>query len=337
MAKKIIILDDLEDQKLFFSRLLSEANYEVILTATESEVLDIVNLKTPSLIMINADLKDQDSYLICKKIKLLEKGEKIPVIFYKKENSYFDGEMMFNAGGSDYISYPFGTSEILHKVSQQIQITELKTQLQEKTQQLNKLIPHYQKLKEALEKALNEINKLKTGSKSKLLSNQAEFEKILKQEWLRYARQRSDLADLSGTSISIVICQINDFSIYQKNHEAEMVNNCLNMIIENLQKTAKRPADVVAQFKKDKFVILLPSTDNNGAKRVAEIISENLAELQIPHHFSEISEFISMSFGVATAIPSQALPATDLIEVAERALQTAVQLKQENAIVVDTF
>ncbi|WP_017293763.1 diguanylate cyclase domain-containing protein [Geminocystis herdmanii] len=337
MNKKIIIFDDLEEQSQFFLRLLHEANYKVNITDQESELLDLINGEHPDIILLSATFKDKDVYLVCKKIKLLEIGENIPVIFINRDQRYFDAETMFNAGGSDYINYPFSSAEILHKISIQIQLKSLRKELTEKTNQLHKLIPHYQKLKLALEKAKLELAKINQEDRSSILPQKEEFEKTLSQEWLRGARQRSSFGDLAGTNISLIMGEINDFINYQENHEKDLIDNCLEIIGNMIKSTVKRPGDFVGVFNQGKFAILLPNTDQDGAQKVAEIINKNIKDLQIPHHYSDFSEYISFSFGIATGIPSQALPPNILIEVAENALNRALWEKEDDRIVIDNF
>ncbi|BAQ62456.1 diguanylate cyclase/phosphodiesterase with PAS/PAC sensor [Geminocystis sp. NIES-3708] len=337
MNKKIIILDDLVEQSQFFLRLLHEANYKVFITEEESELLDSISNQKPDIILLSATLKDKDCYLICKKIKLLEISENIPVIFINRDQRYFDAETMFNSGGSDYINYPFSSGEILHRISTQIKLKSLQEALTEKTNQLHKLIPHYQKLKLALEKSKLELANITQKDQSSFLPQKEEFAKILEQEWLRGARQRSSFGDLAGTNISLIMAKINDFTVYQNNHEKDLIDNCLNILGKTLQSVVKRPGDVVGTFSQGLFVILLPNTDQDGAEKVAQMVNSKLESLQIPHHYSNFSEYISCSFGIATGIPSQALPPTVLIEVAENALNTALSHQQTNIIVIDNF
>ncbi|GAB4310084.1 diguanylate cyclase [Cyanobacterium aponinum UTEX 3221] len=335
MKKRIVILDDLEDQNQLFLRLLNNANYKVIITETESHLLDLINSKYPDLVLLSACLKDKDVYLICKKIKLLEIGESIPVIFINRDQKYFDAETMFNAGGADYINYPFSSAEILTKIANQIELQTLRQEIKEKNNQLQKLIPHYQKLKLALEKAKLELANISNKNESSILPDRDYFLQILEKEWLRGARQRSSFGDVSETNISLVLAEITDFQAYQKNHEQELVKNCIDIVSKTLNATVKRPGDLVSHFNEGKFAILLPNTDQEGAKTVAIKINQNLSELQIPHHYSEISEYLSFCFGIATAIPSQALPASVLIDVGENALYTALAQRKGDAIMLD--
>lgn len=337
MNKKIIILDDLEEQSQFFLRLLHSANYQVLLTDQESELLDLIDSENPDLILLNSTFKSKDIYLICKKIKLLEIGENIPVIFINRERDNFDAETIFNSGGSDYISYPFSSGEILHKISLQLELKSLQREVREKTNQLHKLIPYYQKLKSALEKTKLELANINQNYRSTFINEKEAFENTLNHEWLRGARQRSTLGDLAGTNISLIISEINDFKNFQQNHEMDLSENCISMVLNAIKSTVKRPGDFVATLMEGRFAILLPNTDQDGAQKVAEMINDNVIDLQIPHHYSDFSEYISLSFGIATGIPSQALPPSILIDVAENALHQALEKKQNGIIVIDSF
>lgn len=339
MSTKIFILDKIRDEISFFRELLEKTGYQVISRDDDYELLNMIehDNNPPDLILINAQIHHADSYLICKEVKLLEKGQNIPIIFINRDERYFDPEIMLNSGGSDYINYPFCKAEVLHRIKTQLKIKNLEAQLEEKDRQLHKIIPHYQRLQKALENAKKDLEKVGNLDPITRLTNRHHFEEVLNQEWLRSSRQRVSTADLAGTNISLIICKINDFKEYQESYGQELTENCLIMVAEAIKNTAKRPADLAAFYDNEKFAVLLPNTDDEGAERVAHLISENIEQLQIPHHYSTINDYITLSMGVATGIPTQALPASVLIEVAEKALQEALEKHQEESIIIDSF
>ncbi len=298
MAVNIVIFDQVEAEVEFLAQLLTESGYQVICTDKEFDLLEIIDAQHPALILINASIKDMDSYLICKKIKLLEKGKNIPIIFINRDQDYFEPEKMFHSGGVDYLNYPCSEIEVLTRIKTQLKIKDLELQLQQKNNQY--------------------------------------FNEVLKQEWLRCSRERISFSDLSATNISLILGVINDFAQYQENYEKELAENCLKMVAENISNNAKRPADLVVFYEPEKFAVLLPNTDQEGAKKVAHIIQKSIQELQIPHPYSSISEYITLTMGVATGIPTPALPAQELFEVAEQALAQALKQGGE-AIVIDSF
>jgi diguanylate cyclase (GGDEF)-like protein len=135
----------------------------------------------------------------------------------------------------------------------------------------------------------------------------------------------------------LIIAKINDFEQYKQHYQQDLASNCLKLVADTIKQIVKRPADLIAFYEEEKFAILLPNTDQNGAERVAEIIIDKLKELQIPHNYSSISDYVSLSMGVATGIPTQALPANILIDVAEKALEEALKQERKEAIFVDSF
>jgi diguanylate cyclase (GGDEF)-like protein len=337
MKKSIIILDDLEEQIKFFSDICVQTGHNLIAIDTESDLLDLVQEQNPDLILINAQLKDYDSYLISKKIKLLDKGKNVPIILINRDDRYFNVDLTFESDADDYINYPFKIMEVKHRINQQLLIKTLKDNLRDTTAKLHKIIPHYQRLQEIVELANLQVDGDSPEGQLNILPSRSFLEKVLEREWLRASRQRTSLSDVEGTNISLILAQINDFQRYKDNHELEIVNSCLKIVAEDLRNSARRPGDLVAYFNEDTFAILLPSTDQLGAKKVAQTIGQQVSELQIPHHFSEVSEYISLSFGLATGIPTQAIPATNLIEVAWESLKGAIASEQENVIFADQF
>lgn len=336
MKYRILILDDLEEEVQLLTQTLEAANYKVITTNQESELLDLIESEYPDLILISGSLINKDIYLICKKVKLLEQGEDIPVIFIDGKLGSLDPEMIFNSGASDYINYPFNSSEILTKISTQIQLKTLKQQLKERTNQLQKLIIYYQKLKVTLEKAQANLDQLlKKNEGNNILADEKTFRQIVEKEWLRASRQRAISGDVADNNISLIMAQLNDFESYQNHHEPQLIENCLNLVAESISSLIKRSGDLITDFKGGKFAILLPNTSDVGAQIVAEKIQENLNSLNIPHSYSDLSEYLSFSIGIANGIATQGLPPDIFIEKAEDALQRALQTKKNNTIEID--
>ncbi|MBE9221526.1 diguanylate cyclase [Cyanobacterium stanieri LEGE 03274] len=337
MKKSIIILDDLEEQISFFRELITQSNHSFIDVNNESDLLDLVQLQDPDLILISSTITDLNCYLVCKKIKLLDKGKNIPIIIINRDDRYFNIEQNFDAGADDYINYPFIKREVIHRLNQQLLIKDLKDNLRETTNRLHKIIPHYQRLQEIVEKHHLTIQRNSHEGQLNLIPHRKYFEEMLQKEWLRASRQRTSFSDTEGTNISVILAKINDFQSYKKNHEKEIIDSCLRIITEDVKDTAKRAGDLVAEFDQDTFAVLLPSTDAMGAERVAQVIGEHIMALQIPHHFSSISEYITFSFGLATGIPTQAIHSSTLIDVAQDCLQRAIASRKANAIVMDQF
>nr|WP_281171569.1 diguanylate cyclase [Desulfovibrio inopinatus] len=73
----------------------------------------------------------------------------------------------------------------------------------------------------------------------------------------------------------------------------------------------------------EKFIIILPNTDIEGAQRMAEEIREAVASMAIPHEKSTVESYVTLSLGVASAIPQENIPPEKLVIKADEALYAA--------------
>ena len=67
------------------------------------------------------------------------------------------------------------------------------------------------------------------------------------------------------------------------------------------------------------------SPDEKGAIMVAETMQVNMADVNIPHRNSPVSDKVTVSIGVSTAVPAANVPAGTLIADADKALYQAKQ------------
>jgi diguanylate cyclase (GGDEF)-like protein len=81
-----------------------------------------------------------------------------------------------------------------------------------------------------------------------------------------------------------------------------------------------RGSDVKCRYGGEEFLVLLPETPLEGAKRVAETLRRGLAEMPINWKAETVS--VSASFGVSGALPAE-VDGTALISRADAALYQA--------------
>lgn len=98
---------------------------------------------------------------------------------------------------------------------------------------------------------------------------------------------------------------------------------CLIQVAAVMQGALKRPLDLVARYGGEEFAVVLPDTEKEGALKVARDIQIGLQLLALPHPDSGAGPLVTMSLGVASAVPSAGLPAEGLIAAADQALYQA--------------
>lgn len=145
--------------------------------------------------------------------------------------------------------------------------------------------------------------------------NRRRFDEVLVKEWNRSAR--------SGTSLSLIMCDIDYFKPYNDLYGHQEGDKCLSRIARLLEDFARRSGDVAARYGGEEFAIILPNTTIETAESIAEQIRTALVDLKMPHSASRIKDIVTASFGVASIIPSKDKTADILIKQADMALYKA--------------
>ncbi|BAZ45284.1 PleD-like protein [Chondrocystis sp. NIES-4102] len=149
------------------------------------------------------------------------------------------------------------------------------------------------------------------------VSNRRYFERQLNIEWRRLRRIPSPL--------SVIFCDIDCFKIYNDTYGHQQGDRCLRRVAQALAKVIKRPADLLARYGGEEFIVILPYTPAEGALTVAELMRVAVRELRIPHLYSVVDSVVTISVGVATAIPNSVDSPYMLVESADQALYKAKQ------------
>ena len=100
-------------------------------------------------------------------------------------------------------------------------------------------------------------------------------------------------------------------------------DECLQHIAHTLKAEVERAPDIVARYGGEKFVIILPDTDSHGAAVLVGHIGEAVLRLGLPHAEFDVSEFVTISLGIATAGDHALTDGVQLVALADQALYHA--------------
>jgi diguanylate cyclase (GGDEF)-like protein len=145
------------------------------------------------------------------------------------------------------------------------------------------------------------------------ISNRRHFDEILAQE-LR-ASERNNHA------LSIILLDIDFFKRLNDTLGHQAGDDQLVKVAEIISAAVSRPRDLVARYGGEEFVIALPNTDLLGATRVAEKVKSLLAEAELIHPCSDVSEWVTLSQGIAQW--EQGMSKDNLVKMADRMLYRA--------------
>lgn len=97
-----------------------------------------------------------------------------------------------------------------------------------------------------------------------------------------------------------------------------------------------RPADLAARYGGEEFAIVMPMTDLEGACQVADRIRDGVLELRIPHSGSDTGQWVTLSVGVAAAVPASDVEPDWFLGVADRALYSAKRAGRNRIAIGET-
>ena len=146
--------------------------------------------------------------------------------------------------------------------------------------------------------------------------NRRYFEMTLQQIMNTLSRTESKL--------SIMMMDVDFFKKYNDTYGHAEGDNCLKSIAETLGKSMQRKGDFAARYGGEEFVVVLPGTDEDGAKIVAENILSSIRGLQIPHEKNDSGNFVvTISIGITTGTGQNSQNGADYLKKADEALYLA--------------
>lgn len=173
---------------------------------------------------------------------------------------------------------------------------------------------HLQQLK----KDKQELQELVNKDELTQLANRRYFDKFLQQAWQQLTLEENPL--------SLILCDIDYFKIYNKAHGHLAGDFCLQQIASAISECVTHPNNLLARYEGGKFAVILPHTEAADAVQIAEKIYEQVKALKIPHDsplMGGMLPLVTVSLGVATIIPSSESDASTLISAAEKGLYQA--------------
>lgn len=147
------------------------------------------------------------------------------------------------------------------------------------------------------------------------IANRRALDEALAKEWSRCARSHSPLA--------LLMIDIDHFKAYNDLYGHQKGDACLQAVATTLAAGMARPHDLVARFGGEEFICLLPECDLAGARVVAERLCGAVFGQAMAHERSPAAPVVTISIGVACAVPEAGTAVESLIQQADAYLYQA--------------
>lgn len=130
-------------------------------------------------------------------------------------------------------------------------------------------------------------------------------------------------ATRSNQPLSLVICDIDYFKLYNDNHGHQQGDEALKQVAHALHNLCKRQGDLAARYGGEEFAIVLPSIDKTHCLKFAKLLQQQISQLNILHPNSNIADHLTLSIGCYSCTPDKHTTADMMILAADSALYVA--------------
>ncbi|MGX9220203.1 diguanylate cyclase [Massilia varians] len=158
------------------------------------------------------------------------------------------------------------------------------------------------------------------------IANRRQFDACLEREWQRAIRNAKPL--------SLLVLDVDHFKLYNDLLGHAAGDQCLQAVASTVQAHALRATDLAARYGGEEFVLLLPDTPYAGAAKLADSIRADVERLRVPNPRSSTSDFVTVSVGAATFVPTKFDDMRSLFLAADRAMYDAKAAGRNQVVAV---
>ena len=120
MTRRILVVDDVEDNRHILRDLLSGAGFEVIEAVTGEEGVRLAETAVPDLILMDIQLPGLDGYEATRRIKAIPALQRVPLIAVTSYALSGDDVKAREAGCDNYVTKPFSPRALLGTIRESL-------------------------------------------------------------------------------------------------------------------------------------------------------------------------------------------------------------------------
>lgn len=116
--KRVLIIEDTEDNMELITFILGENGYEVIKAVTGVQGVELALSEQPDFIILDIQLPDIDGYEVLKRIRSSAADGHIPIIAMTSFAMTGDKEKLMDAGCNGYIEKPIDPRRVILQIKE---------------------------------------------------------------------------------------------------------------------------------------------------------------------------------------------------------------------------
>lgn len=295
--ERILIVDDSQLQAVQLKMIL-EDEYDVTIVHTAEEGLSKASSEEFSLILLDVVMPGMDGFTLLKKLQEEIITQSVPVILITSLSDVQNEQHGLILGAVDYIAKPFKPLIVKARVNTHIKLYNYRKQVEQQSQ----------------------IDQL-TG-----VANRRRYDNYSAQKWSEAVRLQ--------VPISICMFDIDRFKVYNDTFGHPAGDKVIAAVAKTASSHLKRSTDFFARYGGEEFVALLMGDRAERAFEHVKKIRQAIQDLHIPHAPS-VSEWVTVSIGGVTVIPSAKHSYEIMLKIADTSLYDAKRLGRDRVVWVD--
>jgi len=118
MSRRVLLIEDNEQNRYLVTFLLEQHGYEVIAVTDGASALEAVKGFVPAVILLDIQLPTMDGYAVARALRLTEALGRVPIIAVTSYAMPGDREKALEAGCTGYIEKPINPDTFVAEVEQ---------------------------------------------------------------------------------------------------------------------------------------------------------------------------------------------------------------------------
>ncbi|MCF6219003.1 MAG: diguanylate cyclase [Gammaproteobacteria bacterium] len=318
-SQNTIIVLLVDDQKMVAEAIrymiAEEADIELHFCDDPSQAVQLASELQPTVILQDLVMPDVDGYTLLRFYRANPATASIPVVVLSSKDDPQDKSQAFTNGANDYLVKLPDKIELIARIRAQSKSYLAQKERDEAFQQMQKLQQELEESNQKLEESNMILQRLSTLDGLTGLANRRHFDETLAHEWKLATREK--------TPLSIILLDIDFFKKYNDNYGHQGGDDCLRTVSAAMNRAIRRPGDFIARYGGEEFVVILPNTHCKGAEVIAEEMRLFVENEKLPHEYSEVSDYVTISLGIAAMRPVAGDKPEALVGRADKALYKA--------------
>ena len=128
---KILVVDDIAENRALAKATLEDEGYEVVLAATGEEGIRAFEEEHPDCVLLDVKMPGTDGLAVCARIRSLPGGLDVPIVFLTAMRDVETFDRALHAGGDDFLTKPVRPTELVIRVQAALKVRRMSAELRE--------------------------------------------------------------------------------------------------------------------------------------------------------------------------------------------------------------